>query len=325
MITDQEYRGSKRINQSSLKKILLHPQDYLASLEGDDELDEPAEALTIGSGVDILLTQSEDAFYKEYFVSSVERPTAQMGEYVWHLFAYRKHPAAEQLAYDTVGFKRDTLVKVKERFLVEGKPYYDELVASEGKVVITPTQFNTIQLIKRSLEENPFTKHYFVKSDRYLITYQIPLLFTIDEIDCKGLMDVLVYDRLENTLTPLDLKTTTKSINFWKPTFFKSRYDFQAAFYLEGLKQTDLTQFCEGNTPTLKPFKFVVESQKFPGKPLIYELSEEVIKIGREGGTYDGYSYEGYLNAIHRLKWHTANDQWDYTMEDYYNQGVRVI
>ena len=323
MITDQTYLNSTAVSQSRLKKILGHPRQFLDP--GFSDEDETSEAITIGDGVDLLITQGEDAFENKFFMTTVERPSAQMGDYVWNLFINRNNSNAEEIAYSTVGFKRDTLEKVKERFKTEGKPYYDELIAAEGKDVITPAQFNTIQLIKRSLLEHPFTAKFLKNSDRFLVTFQVMVTFEYDDVPCKGLLDVLCYDRLENKLFPIDIKTTGTSINFWNFTFYKHRYDFQAAFYRYGLGSTDLTQFCEGNVPILQAFRFIVESQKFPGNPLIYEVSDETLNIGQFGGEVDGRYYEGFRMAITRYKWHIANDLWDYKMEDYEYEGIRFI
>jgi hypothetical protein len=323
MITDKDYLDSYAVSQSRLKKILGHPNNYLDPGYSDD--DEPAEVITIGDGVDLLITQSEEAFEEKFFRATQDRPTAQMGDYVWNLYINRHNSNAEELAYSAVGFKRDTLQKVRERFELEGKPYYDELIASEGKSVITPTQYNTIQLIKKSLLENSFTARFLQNSDRYLVTYQVAIYFTYEGVSCKGLLDVLCYDRVENKLYPIDIKTTATSINFWLFIFYKHRYDFQAAFYWEGLSSTLLNEYCEGNTPELMPFRFIVESQKFPGNPLIYEVSNETLLIGKMGGLVDGKKYEGFHQALVKLAWHNENELWDYKMEDYLNEGVRII
>jgi hypothetical protein len=323
MITDQSYLDSNALSQSRLKRILGHPKNFLDP--GFSDEDETSEAITIGDGVDLLITQGDDSFEKKFFMATVERPTAQMGDYVWNLFINRNNSNAEDIAYSTVGFKRDTLEKVKERFKTEGKPYYDELIAAEEKTVISPTQFNSIQLIKKSLTENPYTAKYLVNSDRFLVHFQVSVRFTYDDVECKGLLDVLCYDRVTNELFPIDIKTTGTSINFWNFTFYKHRYDFQAAFYFYGLTQTELSDYCEGNTPILKPFRFIVESQKFSGTPLTYEVSDKTLEIGQFGGEVDGRYYEGFKQAIERYKWHTDNDLWDYRMEDYKNEGVRQI
>lgn len=323
MIIDDDYLGSSAISQSKLKRILGHPKNYLEDNFSED--DEPADAILIGDAVDMLITQGEDKFQNKFFVATQERPTAQMGEYVWNLFINRLNSNASEIAYNNVGFKRDTLAKVEERFKTEGKPYYDELVAAQGKTVITPTQFNTIQLIKRSLCENKFTSKFLLGSDRYLVSYQVPIYFSYEGNSCKGLIDVLCYDRVKNQLYPIDIKTTASSLNGWEFNFVKFRYDFQAAFYMEGLSQMLLSEYCEGNTPTLMPFRFIVESQKFPGSPLIFELSEDTLNVGKFGGLIQNRQYEGFESAIKRLSWHIETDLWDYRMEDYLNKGVRVL
>jgi hypothetical protein len=101
------------------------------------------------------------------------------------------------------------------------------------------------------------------------------------------------------------------------------RKDFQGAFYTEALKQTDLSIY--GENLTVSNFRFIVESQKFPGSPLIYELSDEAMAIGKMGGVFQGKTYEGFHQAIERLMWHSENDLWAYTKEDYENDGIRVI
>jgi hypothetical protein len=323
MITDKTYLSNTAVSQSKLKKILGHPRQFLEP--GFSDEDETPEAITVGDGVDLLITQGEDAFENKFYIATVERPTAQMGDFVWNLFINRHNSNAAEIAYRTVGFKRDTLEKVKERFKTEGKPYYKQLLEAEGKDLITPSQFNTIQLIKKSLLENRYTAKFLKNSDRFLISFQVMVTFEYEDTPCKGLLDVLCYDRLENKLYPIDIKTTGTSINTWMFTFFKHRYDFQAAFYRYGLGSTDLTQFCEGNVPILQPFRFIVENQKFPGNPLIYEVTDETLNIGQFGGEVDGRYYEGFRMAIIRYKWHISNDLWDYRMEDYENEGVRYI
>jgi hypothetical protein len=69
----------------------------------------------------------------------------------------------------------------------------------------------------------------------------------------------------------------------------------------------------------------LVESQKFPGSPLIYELSDEAMTVGKEGGVYQGKSYEGFHQALERLRWHIDSDLWNYTREDYRNNGIRIV
>lgn len=322
MILDQDYLSSTAQSQSRLKKILLHPNLFI-NYDPNSDMDEPAEVTLIGDGVDLILTQGEDIFMEEFHFSTVERPTGQMGDFVWHLYANRNDTMAENIAYDLAGFKRDTLAKVRERFEKEGKSYYDDLIEGTGKKVISPNQHALIYNIAQTLKSHPFTSKFVAGNSQFKVFTQQALNFEYKDVACKGLLDLVVVDTINNILYPIDLKTTTTSLNYWTETLMKHRYDFQAAFYTEGLKQTDLSIY--GENLTIHNFRFIVESQRFPGSPLVYEMSDDAMTLGQFGGVFQDKKYEGFHQAINRLKWHSENDLWAYTMEDYQNEGIRII
>lgn len=320
MITDEEYLLSNAISQSKLKKILTHPSNYLED-SSDSEFDEPKANIIIGDGVDILLTQNEDVFFEQFHISTVERPTGQMGDYVWSLFINRNNPDAEEIAYHEAGFKRDTLEKVKERFKSEGAVYFYDLINGENKTVISPQQFTQIQVAKETLLTHRFTAKYFRNNERYEVKYQVPIYFNYEGTDCKGLIDLVIIDKETKTLYPVDIKTTGYRLDSWIGNFWSLRYDIQAAFYSYGLN-TMLEKFgCE----KLGNFKFIVVNQTKPENPLIFQVSDEILNFGEVGGKKISVEYEGFRQAIARVKWHTENDLWDYRMEDYLNNGVRTI
>jgi hypothetical protein len=322
MITDQAYLDSTAVSQSRLKKILIHPTEYL-NASYDTEFDEPKANILVGDGVDILLTQSEEVFHERFHISNVERPTGQMGDFVWNLFINRDNDNAKEIAYHTVGFKRDSFDKVMSRFIEEGREYYDALVMGEKKTVITSQQLAQIYNTKDSLLTHRYTRKYFEQNDQYEVLYQVPIEFEYNGVKCKGLLDMLIVDKVNKTLTPVDIKTTNVKTIHWASMFWKLRYDFQAAFYSTGLLLGGyLTKYdCVG----MNEFRFIVESQSNPGTPLVYKADHNIIQFGQYGGKMVTREYEGFDKAIERLKWHSDNDLWDYPMEDYENNGVRSI
>lgn len=325
MITDNEYLASGAVSQSRLKKILKHPYFYIHNQDTED--DEPKEVTLIGDGVDILLTQGEDHFHENIVIASVERPSGQMGDYVWSLYKNRNKENPEQLAYDEAGFRRDTFEKVKERFKTEGIEYYNQLLDSETKKVISASQYNTIRDIEESLKTNMFTSKYFVSS-KFERMYQVPLYGIWGKHKMKGLLDMIIYDTDKNQIHPIDIKTTSKSLHFFDDTIFNHRYDFQAAFYLELINQnigSISKHFNVPSTPQIMPFTFIVESQVFVGNPLIFKMSEESLNIGRVGGRRKNKIYEGFTQAFERLDYHLSCDMWNYRKEDYESYGVRIV
>lgn len=320
MITNNDYLKNDSLSQSRLKRILKHPKDFLEY--EFSEFDEPKDSIIIGDGVDMLITQGEDAFFENFYLMTEEKPSGQMGDFVWNLFAYRNQEDPLEKAYELAGFKRDSLEKVKERFKTEGKAYYKALIDSENMQVITPQQHKLIYDIKESFLNHRFTKDYFDK-EKYDLFFQVPLDFTYNEVSCKALLDMIAVDKITKVLYPIDLKTSYTKTHFWYSNLWKFRYDIQAAFYTEGLMQTDYKE--KYGAESLANFRFMVESQTSPGNPLIYEASDEILAIGKSGGKFGIREFEGFEQAIERYKWHSENDLWEYTKEDYQNNGIRCL
>lgn len=321
MIINEEYLSSTALSQSKLKKLLVHPQLFI-NYNTEDDTDEPKETTLIGDAVDLILTQSSDAFYDAFYTTDVEKPGAMMGVFVWQLFVNRDSSDAEQIAYERSGFKIK-LDKVRERFEKEGKYYYEALLESNGKTVITSAQKTKIDNIVESLKNNQFTSEWINGSDRYEVHKQVVVEFEYGKHKCKGLLDLVVVDKATGVVYPIDLKTTSSPTNFWIGMFWKFRYDIQAAFYTYGIIASGLVEKLGGKT--LHPFRFIVENQDYPGSPLIYEIDKTILHIGQNGGEYNGRQYEGFRDAIERYEWHLENDLWDYPMQDYLNSGVRII
>lgn len=321
MILNEEYLANDALSQSRLKKLLIHPQMFL-NANNDTEVEEPRETTTIGDAVDLILTQSDEAFHDSFYITNVERPGAMMGTFVWELYSNRENSDAFQIAYEASGFKikQD---KVMERFEKEGKTYYEALLESDGKVTITTSQYNKIVAIVDSLRQNQFTSKWIMGSNTLDVHKQVVVEFEYLGCKCKGLLDLIVVDKETRTMYPIDLKTSSSSTNYWSNMFWKFRYDIQAAFYTEGIVQSVLVK--EYNCKRLNPFRFIVENQSFPGNPLIYQISDDVLEIGTKGGTYMNNKYEGFHQAILRYKWHKETDLWEYTREDYLNNGIRTI
>jgi hypothetical protein len=331
MIIDDDYLTSESINQSKLKKILAHPLIY-KNYKGQSDEDEPAEATLIGDGVDMILTQSKEKYDEKFLVTSIEKPSSKLGDFVWSLYQNRHNSDAEMIAYRDAGFSIDISI-VRKNFKEKGKDYYDMLIASENQKVISPSEHNTILQIVESFKNSPFTKKYFKETDNIKIFTQVAIEFTIEHngtvFHCKALLDMVIVNISSGEIIPVDIKTTGFSLNSWEDQLFKFRYDFQSAWYITALKSINLVERFGINMlfgePVVKDFIFLVESQKFPGNPLIFEIDSSIVDIGTNGGVYKGTYYEGYKQALDRLIYHVENDKWDYKMEDYENNGVRRV
>jgi hypothetical protein len=68
---------------------------------------------------------------------------------------------------------------------------------------------------------------------------------------------------------------------------------------------------------------YIVVEKNLINPPMCFRITDEVYKIGLEGGINSrGYKYEGLVQAVDRLKFHKSINKWDCPMEYYQNNGL---
>lgn len=200
--------------------------------------------------------------------------------------------AAERLEYNP---RWGADAKLKNLKTDDAKEYFSNLLESYGRLIIDASTYENIKNIVKSLKTHDRTRSYFdrdyLQSLNQIETYyQLPVFFDYKSteggqiIPCKGLLDmVLVFKNQEGKITQIlgiDLKTLAGNTLYFSTSMKQRRYDIQASWYIEGLKAYFASELEEG-TPI--KFQFVVESTTFPGKPLVFNASEELLNIGRYG------------------------------------------
>lgn len=308
MLKREEYRGYSAIHYSLLSKLSYSPSSVLS------EEKDFSDGILFGDILDILLTQGEEEFEKKYILNSIKRPTGQLGDFIDEYFKL----GSFEIAYQNVGIKRDSIQKMIERFEEDGKEYYDLLleIKNTGKTLISYDFYMKVKATAENLKNHTFTKKYFDKNSKYKILFQVPLLFKVDDIECKCLLDLLIIDDENKKIYPLDLKSTGDYVNNFKSNFIKWNYYLQASFYTEGVIQ---------NYPdySVDNFKFIVISSLEINKPLIYKCSDNDLLCGKKGGKLLPFNkkIKGYEELIRDYKWHIENDLWEYPREIYENEG----
>lgn len=316
------YRESSALNQSRLKRILQHPRLFIEETV-QSEFDEASDHIDIGDAVDLLLTGGEREFHEQFIVGRIPRPTGQMGDFCWAKFKYRDFDTADQLAFDEVGIKRPkTVQEYLEKFEKEGRPYYDELLAAEGKRLLTPQKFETISRIVEAIKNNPHVyKHIDPQSEEYDIFYQVVATWTMYVLDtpikCKGLIDCVKVHKKTREATIIDVKTTRHSVGNFFISYLSYRYDFQGGWYHFGLNQDEETKAALGITSVSENIIFVVGSTKFPDQSLAYHMNGYQVGMTISGYTHEGKYYPGIIEALSRYVYHTKHDKWDYRQEEY--------
>jgi hypothetical protein len=332
-ISMKDFKAFKGVSYSRLSNLANGPQAYKAGLEDDPS----SSALSLGSAVDLMLTEP-DKFNEEIYVMSAQKPGAEpMQKYVEEL-----HTSGDkEKAWIASGYKINQ-ARVEKKFEEEGKHYYYALqAAGDKKILDVEGMFQANQMVN-TLKANPFTKKYFTPQDGTELMFQVPITwsFGIHELDsnktkpvpAKSILDVIEIDHRAKTIQPIELKTGAES-------FFKSFWRWKR--YLQGSMYQDaaLSLFWQ-HEPTaeeyeIKNLKFIFADSNLIQPPIIYNMTDDDIVRGRDGRTVRltvseyrhepdmrrPYKTKGYKRLAQELDWHQRTDQWEYSYDVFKNNG----
>lgn len=319
-MTEKEYRKHPGINQSTLGKLASGPK-------GVQQKEDEGEKgyFTLGSLVDCKLTDP-DNFNEKYYVMTAKKPGSEMMLAYADMYYMTTDHAKALIAS---GYKADPTVVPKSsktgksKWDVEGKPYYDALIAAGDKQVISFDEEVQANQMVAILKNNEFTAKYF--NNTYNM-YQKAIIFKYHGRECKALLDIIHIDYVGKTIRPVDLKTTGKSVLSFRSAYLTYKYYIQAAFYTVALhyalkNDPDFAKFADYE---VLPFQFIVQETNMFNPPHIFEVDDEDMFVAEYGGVVDGAGYEvrGFQQLIDELEEHRDTGQWDYRHEVYDNSGV---
>lgn len=192
----------------------------------------------IGSVVDCLLTQA-DKWDERYQVIEVYRPFGLMGKFIESLpkdLTPYSDIALFRDAYESSGYKLK-LERVIANFWSNSTAvkYYQYINAATlgDKTIITMDEYDTALRMKGSVMESVHARKYF--DGTLPVEYQVRIKFKYMGLDCKAFLDGMVVDDYAKTITPFDLKTTSRPGPF-QDIYLSGGYFRQAAFYTLALQ-----------------------------------------------------------------------------------------
>lgn len=317
-----QYYANPALQQSRLK-LLSEPtlaKFNAATMKNQQEVDdfEDNSAFNIGGAVDTWLTSSREAFEAQYHCSKVSKPSDAIMKMINRVFQLLEqesksidgdvtettianvkasnledYPNLILLALDEEKYQPRWKEETRIEAILKHKAYFEDLKEAYGKQILSAEEYEVVEAICESLLTNPKTNKYFNKEVQSKLEhidfyYQMPIYFKYMGIDCKALLDFcLVFKNPQGEIfrvVPLDLKTTRFAPVSFPIAMRQRRYDIQGAFYTialeEWLKTQKTAPICD-----IKPFKFIVEStaKGTQGKPLVFEMTPELLEIGRNG------------------------------------------
>ena len=330
-----DYRDIPALNQSSLKKILTHPKDYLSAVKRTGESKE--SHFVFGSMVDIMLTGTREEFDSKFYVDrsninisdAVKIITNDIIEELNNLGVDLKNWAQERdiILKHVVrnsyqgNWKDDTRI---DAIIKAADSYVNMLSEVNGRAIVDELDYSKAINCVASLRSDQFTNPFSMLAkkapkgveifDKFIVSYEHL------EVNIKGELDRVIIDHVTETIKPIDFKTTSKPLMSFMGEFWKLRYDFQAATYSIGLLNHPEIKELLDKGYTMDPFKFIVVHVDCITSPMVFTVPIKAINIGFHGGETSVRYYEGLEQAIQRYKYATENNAWEYPQE-YYQKG----
>lgn len=292
----QDYYNNLALSQSELKLLLDDPKKFKEfkdkQAQGIQENSEDAKHFLLGSAIDCMLTSTD--FLEEFHVSSLEnKPSDNVRNIINSVFSMAIQKGNDR---EFTNFKSEILEacnnfeyypnwkdETRVNKILENYQYWNDLILSEGKKVLSAEEYLTVRNIVASIKNHKFTREYFRKAGSELeIVYQLPIFFNHKTLDCKALLDMVIFNHSDKTIQPIDIKTTSRRTVHFPTSFRKYRYDIQAAWYTLALEYYKNNSIFYSDYKVL-PFKFIVESTTDIGRPLVFTCSKEALYAGRYG------------------------------------------
>ena len=336
---EQQYRAIERDSSSSLKIFSQDRKKYYKLYILGEKLsdEEDSKASITGRIVETLLYEPE-LFDKRFYMSAIfSTPTGNMLAFVEALC---KHTLANtdedgnislefedlaNLAYKDSGFKW-TFERVVTNFTgSDAEIYYKEIreVRSKGFTIVTLNEVESAQRIVEELKNCEHTSKIvnLQTSSRYEVLKQCQIEnYEIDGIMLKSMLDQVVIDHKEKTITPYDLKCTWSVENFYDDYYLYRRAYIQAYLYKEAVKK--LKEELELENYTINNIEFIVCDSINYYIPLIYKATTIDMNEAYNGFNYKGRTYPGVKDIIADLKWAKENDNWRISKTNYNNDGI---
>lgn len=312
-----EYYDNPAISQSFLKRLVRTPLE-LKKEANEDLFFEEKKYFIIGDGVDTLLTGSKEDFDKLFYISTLEnKPSDTIKSIIQQVFSCIEGEIKSITEYSDIILQscneHNYLPNWKDQTRInkicEFYEYWNELVNSRGKTILSLDEYNKILDIVDSFKTNEFTKQYFIEnSENIEVLNQLPIYFTYEGVKMKSLLDKVIINHLDKTIQPLDIKTTGDYTKYFLKSIKRNNYGIQAATYMIAIEdyaiKNNLLDY------TILPFKFIVESTIVVGEPMVYTIPPLTLSAyteGRKSEDCDTFNIIGLKQLIERYKWYEEN------------------
>lgn len=332
-ITEQAYRDLNAISYSLISKFFRNGPSSLI-------VDETVTASMIfGSLVDCLLTEP-DEFDETYIVKDYSAPSQVIMDILQ--MAKNQCPTATKLSevsdeilltcahvYKYYPTYKDV---TKLKYIREGGSEHFEMLGNT-KQVVSQSDYQAAKQVVETLVSHKFTAKYFnedpfnnaiqsMNQAKFGISIKIPMSDgNLTTASLKCMFDRLLIDHTNETIQPIDLKTTGKPEEAFKESFEYWCYYVQASLYTFILRQlcNNHEQF---KSYKILPFKFVVIN-RFSQSPIVWNFDVEQFDIDIKSGKYPNLC--NWRVMIPAILYHQQTEVYNYSYETIKNQGENQL
>lgn len=317
-ISEEEYRKLPHISYSKISKFITKgPKSLLEPISK-----KKTQAMTLGSCFDTYLTDNEHILDKFFIGKEVlnDKQISIILDY-FSLIEDNEEKNKELLLllfqkYDFNNNLKDE-TKLKKFYSSEDViNYINALKINNDLLYITESEYEFIKYKVNLLKTHPFTKNLFNTNNEIL--YQVKV--SSNNLGIKCMFDILIIDHENKIIYPIDLKFMSSTSKEFLRSFEKFNYYIQSSLY-SNLLQYKLEK---NEIPyRIEDFMFLIINQeddiilKYIFKT---EYDNETQSIIINNKTRKNWKY--YVDLIN---WHLTNQVFDYSKEDYENQGLIII
>lgn len=277
-VTEPEYRQDPALSQSTISKYEREGFSKLDTLF--DHVSTPS--LTFGSLVDELITGDRNSFDKRFLVAefpkletmeetAINALIAQYGKTHKTMNALQESDIVPVL--DSCGFysRWGNEKRIAKITSTACKDFYRLSCACSDKQIISQSDYDDAEACVSALHGSPGTSVYFGSdSENVKRYYQLKFKGTIDGVDYRGMLDLIIVDYERKVVIPCDLKTTSSLEYEFYHSFLKWRYDIQARLYWKLLRMAmDADDYFKDFK--LADFRFICINRR-TRNPLVWEF-----------------------------------------------------
>lgn len=324
-ITEKEYRALDAVSYSFLKEIATSgPSIIQYGFERKH-----TDGLSLGSLVDKYISDNTYDYNDDFIISDTGLDlsgTTNSSKIIKYLYKNPDYPTNDDSLVD-LAINMDMWTNIKAREDIAKKiltPSFNDQFnllnqIKDNKMVLSVKDYETAMNMVFTLRTHDFSKEYF--NEDYSSTHisQVPILFEINEVPCKSLLDRIIINNEEKTIQGIDLKTGEEKS--FLPNFERYKYYLQAAMYSLALDQFKMQYGLDDYE--ILPFKFVYISKNNPNIPLIYRMNNSYI-LDYINGFINKYNEKekGIIDLIEDYKWYKRNEIYDIKRELYEANGI---